>query len=128
MRAKSSRGAVRAQEKWGRQGRGASKTGTAPLVSLRFRERKEFGNFCMALTDGHVPFSHAGFKTVVIAQSRLERLPAQPRKLFKEFKSKGYVEVSITPSVRKRIVVTAEEARKRLKEVTGRWSKYGALE
>ena len=100
-----------------RVSRGLMRMGTARRLGLKFKERDPFGRFCVALTEDHVPFSHRGYQTVVLAQTQLRQLPTASRKLFEEFKIKGLLVVFPTTSVGKRPPLpTAREAKELLRQ------------
>ncbi|HEV8440725.1 MAG TPA: hypothetical protein VGT40_21775 [Methylomirabilota bacterium] len=50
-------------------------------VALRFSDKTAFGRFCVALSEGDVPFRLAGFRTAVLAEKDLRRLRGPLREL-----------------------------------------------
>ena len=90
----------------------------APRLNVKFKGRKDFGTFCMALHNDGVPFSLAGFQTLVIAQAQLEHLPPESNKLFVALRESGLVEVYPTSSIGTRRLPTRDEAEDLLSKFT----------
>jgi hypothetical protein len=67
---------------------------SAPKLTLTFKDQHSFGTFCVALKSDHVPFSLAGFHTVVLAQPQLEKLPAHSHELLEKAKAGSLVDIS----------------------------------
>ena len=47
--------------------------------AVKFTERETFGRFCHALSADEIPFTLAGFQTVVLAEGVLKKLPPSVR-------------------------------------------------
>ena len=57
----------------------------APLkIGLRFSDTEQFGRFCVALREDGVPFTLAGFQTVVLPAAEVNKLPNDPQKILKD--------------------------------------------
>ena len=82
----------------------------AACITLRFKSRDAFGNFCVSLREDHIAFNLVGFQTIVLAQTHFEQLPAQSRKLFEQFKTSSLVQIVPTAPPGKRRLPTQQEA------------------
>ena len=60
---------------------------TSARVGLRFSDKEQFGQFCVALAENGVPFTLAGFQTVVLPTVQVNKLPNGPQKILKEAES-----------------------------------------
>lgn len=56
-------------------------------IGLRFLDKEQFGQFCVALAEDGVPFTLAGFQTVVLPAAQVNKLPNGPQKILKEAES-----------------------------------------
>lgn len=50
-------------------------------LAVKFQERAVLGKFCLALSDDDIPFTLAGFRTVVLAEKDFRLLPERLRQL-----------------------------------------------
>jgi len=63
---------------------------------LKIHALDKFGQFCMALQDDHVPFSHQGFQTVSVDRHP-DEFPVRSRRLYEELRDDGVLEESQDP-------------------------------
>jgi len=98
---------------------------TSKRIGVKFKDGDAFGDLCVALTEDSVPFSYAGFLTVVIGQKEIEQLTTNTEsgKLFKKFKANGVIEIFPITSTGKRALPTREEAEKLLWELAESYEK-----
>lgn len=58
-------------------------------LAVKFQERTAFGKFCLALSEDDVPFTLAGFQTVVLAEKDFQGLPQRLRQFVADSASVG---------------------------------------
>jgi hypothetical protein len=54
-------------------------------LAVKFQERAALGKFCLALYEEDVPFTLAGFKTVVLAEKDFRALSPRLQKIISDF-------------------------------------------
>ena len=92
-------------------------------IIIKFVAKEDFGNFCVALVDDHVPFRLVGFKTVVVHETRPVNLPAQSRSLIEKYLNSKVAELLPTvPTTGKRYLPTSEEASRLFKEFAEKYT------
>jgi len=81
-------------------------------LTLQFKDREAFGNFCLVLTEAGVPFSLAGHQTVVLTQTaEVKQLRGRPRSFLNKCVTNNLVEIRPAASGRKRRrLLTPEES------------------
>ncbi len=95
---------------------------TTCKTSIQIQDRDAFGEFCVALTNDHVPFSHRGFQTIVLSESQLANLPYESGRLYQRLQAQSLIAVSPVTSTatRKRRLPTTAEAKELLKKFAAR--------
>ena len=86
-------------------------------LTLQFKDREAFGNFCLVLTEAGVPFSLAGHQTVVLTQTaEVKQLRGRPRAFLNKCMTNNLVEIRPATSVRERRRLRTPEESSRIFE------------
>ena len=86
-------------------------------LTLQFKDREAFGNFCLVLTEAGVPFSLAGYQTVVLTQTAdMKQLRGRLRSFLNKCMTNNLVEIRPATSVRKRRRLRTPEESSRIFE------------
>jgi hypothetical protein len=86
-------------------------------IGVRFKNPKDFGEIAAALSNAAVPFSHAGFLTLVFSQAQFVLIPDPLRDSLQEMMSNQLVELFSVASTGKRALVTPIKAKQLLKKL-----------
>ena len=86
-------------------------------VAVRFKHGEDYGEFCVTLRQDHVPFSYAGFKTILLAREKFSALPRHTLRLYNNLKTNGLLEILKKPD-EPRPPLTPDEAEKVLQDIT----------
>ena len=93
--------------------------GGGSRIGIRLKDREAFGGFCEVLTEDGVPFSHAGFLTVILTTTQFDRLPPLSQEQIDLFKAKGLVELfPVTRGAKRPPLPTRGEAEELMRKFT----------
>jgi hypothetical protein len=103
-----------AKSRGGKRGKAMQRDG----LILKFKDRDAFGHFCVRLAEERVPFSLAGFQTVVlIGTTQVSDIPERLRGLFNTFQDMGHFNILPRVSKGRRKLPTPAEADKILEDL-----------
>jgi len=88
---------------------------------IKFTDKSAFGEFCKALADDHIPFTLAGFQTIVV-HKRLEELSSSSRAVFEKHASSKTAELLPAMPRGKRHLPTTEEAKRLFREFAQKYT------
>lgn len=110
----------RKREVVGKKARGGGTVARSGVV-IKFTDKSAFGEFCMALADDGMPFTLAGFQTVVV-HKRLEELSISSRAVFEKHVSSKTAELLPVVPRGKRHLPTTEEAQRLFREFAEKYT------